>query len=197
MAKTSPTLVFQPTATVNSLEHPPTPSTSTGLITESFSQSGFQINLEEKKNKEKLKITVHSKSWKFPGDSSEVESSSAVRWVLSQGCDVVPTSLAPTAGAFQSLIFVHKFLVTLLWTADTNKSGSLFHFYTLNCLILLPMNVITDKSAQKVMAIALLHSGRRNERWDRFSPIFLFNDHEKKPLKLVEWILALLSWLRS
>lgn len=36
--KTSPTLVFQPTATVNSLEHPHTCSTSTGLITESFSQ---------------------------------------------------------------------------------------------------------------------------------------------------------------
>lgn len=46
--KTSPTLVFQPTATVNSLEHPHTRSTSTGLITESFSQSDFQISLDGK-----------------------------------------------------------------------------------------------------------------------------------------------------
>lgn len=55
--KTSPTLVFQPTATVNSLEHPHTRSTSTGLITESFSQSDFQISLDGKiKNRSWFKV---------------------------------------------------------------------------------------------------------------------------------------------
>lgn len=146
-------------------------STSTGLITESFSQTDFQINLEGKKRKNKL--TVHLKSGNFSDGSAGVGTGSTTRWALSQRHDVVPTSLASAAMTFQSLIFVHKFPAILLWTACTNKSGLLFHFYTLHCLIFLPMNVITDKSAQKVMAITCTVGGETKDKIVFLLSVFL------------------------